>query len=121
MAVLALLVSPVTAAAAQVACGQDRMAMMPSVETAAMPGMTQAAPDKGPSSPCCDPGAAHKTMDSRSCAQACATFCAAAVAMPGSAVTSIPGFVRAALNPGPPVLAQAYEPLGLKRPPKSMA
>jgi hypothetical protein len=116
MAVMALLVSPVAASAAQLACAQD--------ETAApammgMPGMAMASADKSSTDPCCDHGQSHK-MDQKSCALACANTCVVAVALPSAAPSSLLLFASAQLTPARMSPAHPYEPPGLIRPPKSM-
>ena len=117
MAVLALLVSPVTAAAAQVACDQAGPAAMASMD---MPGVAEAAAQKSMADPCCDHGAKHP-MDQKSCALACAASCAVTAALPGPVVGSILVFSTAQLTPARLAPAHPYEPAGLIRPPKSMA
>ena len=54
LALMALLSSPVTAAAAQVACGHDGPMVMAGMDMSGMPGMDQAATKKAGGDPCCD-------------------------------------------------------------------
>lgn len=116
MAAMALLVSPVAASAAQLACAQDQ-AVAPTMMD--MPGMAQAGADKTPTDPCCDHGTSHK-MDQKSCALACANACVVAAALPSAQVSSLLLFSTAQLTPGRASTAHPYEPPGLIRPPKSM-
>ena len=117
LAVLALLVSPVTAEAAQVACDRAEPAAVASMD---MPGMAEAAAQKAVADPCCDHGAKHP-MDQKSCALACAASCAVSAALPGPVVGSLLVFSTAQLMPARLAPAHPYEPAGLIRPPKSMA
>jgi hypothetical protein len=120
MAVLALVFSPVTAAAAQVACDQTGPSATATMDMPAMPGMAQAGNHKASVDPCCDPSASHK-MDQKSCAQACATSCAVTAALPGPLTGSLLLFSTAQLTPAQLAQAHPYKPAGLIRPPKSMA
>lgn len=117
VAVLALLVSPVTGAAAQVACDQSAQSEMSAMD---MSGMDQAAAQKDTADPCCDHGAKHP-MDQKSCALACATSCAVTAALPSPLVGSLLVFSAAQLTPARLAPAHPYEPAGLIRPPRSMA
>jgi hypothetical protein len=120
MAVLALLVSPVTAAAAQVACAQTAPATMATMDMPGMPGMDKAGVQKTSADPCCDHSAKHP-MDQKSCALACATSCAVTAALPGPLMGSVLVFSAAQLTPARLAPAHPYEPAGLIRPPRSMA
>lgn len=123
LAVMAMLVSPVTAASAQAACGHDRpMAMagaMAYMDGSAMPASDHANMQTATADPCCD-HAKHGKM-SKSCAQACAASCAAAAALPNALSSVGLAFTR---EPAPlarlaPV--KGYTPAGPERPPKSIA
>ena len=120
LAVLALLVSPVTAAAAQLACAQGDPTATATMDMPGMPGMDQARVQKTAADPCCGHGAGHP-MDQKSCALACATSCAATAALPGPIVDSVLVFSAAKLTPARLASAHPYEPAGLIRPPRSMA
>ena len=120
MAVLALLVSPVTAAAAQVACARTDPAVMATMDVPGMPGLDQGGVHKTTADPCCDHSSKH-TMDQKSCALACATSCAVTAALPGPLMGSVLVFSAAQLTPARLAPAHPYEPAGLIRPPKSMA
>lgn len=120
MAVLALLVSPVTAAAAQVTCAQVDPVAISTMDMPGMPGMDQAGVKKTAADPCCDHGAKHP-MDQKSCALACATSCAVTAALPGPIGGSVLVFSAAQLTPARSASAHSYEPAGLIRPPRSMA
>ena len=118
LAVLALLSSPITAAAAQASCGRDGPAAMAGMDMSAMPGMDHAGAQKPNGDPCCDHTDKHKM--SKDCAQACATSCAVAVALPTASVSIrfIP--IRVALAPARLATARPFEPAGPERPPKTM-
>jgi hypothetical protein len=120
LAVMALLVSPMTAAAAQGACSQGGPSATATTDMAAMPGMDQAGPQKAPADACCDHGASHK-MDQKSCVQACATSCVVTAALPGPLTGPLLAFSTAQLNPARMASAHPYQPAGPRRPPKSMA
>jgi hypothetical protein len=118
LAVLALLINPVTAAASEAACLHDG-----SME---MAGMTMTAPtapefQKSGADPCCGHSGQHGKTSDASCAQACAATCGVAVALaaPAFGVMFAPLRVEAPLARTVP--QHPYEPPGLKRPPKSMA
>lgn len=113
LAVLAMLSDPVAATAAQVTCGR--------AATAPMAGMVMPAAHvdtlKTTADPCCDHSGDHKTPD-RNCAQACATTCAVSAAPPPSLTGVTFVLTIALLTPAPANFVTAYEPPGLKRPPK---
>ena len=124
MAVLALLVNPVAAAAAQVACATaEATAPMDAAQDvkAAMPGMDQqAAPAQATTDPCCDHSGGSK-MDDKSCALACASACAVTAVLSDTPTSVSLAYSRAAEVPARAVWAKPYDPLGLERPPKSIA
>lgn len=120
MAVLALLVSPVTAAATQVACSQAEPAAGATMDMSGMPGMDRAGVQMTVADPCCDHSAKHP-MDRKSCAFACASSSVVTAALPGPVVGSLLAFSLAPLSPARSAAAQPYEPSGLIRPPKSLA
>lgn len=120
MAVLALLVGPVTAAAAQVACAQADPAATATMDMPGMPGMDQVGVQTTTADPCCDHGGKHP-MDQKSCALACATSCAVTAALPSPVAGFMLVFSTAQLTPARLAPARSYEPAGLIRPPKSMA
>jgi hypothetical protein len=118
LAVLGLLASPVSAAAAQAACSQ--MTASASMSGMDMPGMAKAHPDgvKKAADPCCDPGHGGSK---KSCAQLCAAVCAVSAALAGP-VVSFPFVMTTAehdLAPAAPV--HAFEPAGTERPPRPIA
>jgi uncharacterized protein involved in copper resistance len=123
LAVMALLVSPVTATAAQAACGHDRpMAMtgaMANMDGSAMPASDHAKVQKATADPCCD-HAKHGRM-SKSCAQICAVSCVAAAALPSALASVDPAFGREPAPLARLVSVKGYEPAGPERPPKSIA
>ena len=124
LAVMALLVSPVTATAAQVACGHDRpMAMtaaMANMDGSAMLASGHVKVQKATADPCCD-HAKHGRMSSRSCAQACAASCAVAAALPTALASVDLAFTRAPAPLARLASVEGHEPAGPERPPKSIA
>lgn len=120
LAVMALLVSPVTTAAAQAACSQGSPAAMAAMEMSVMPGTARASVQKAPADPCCDHSDQNKQTD-KSCAQACAASCVATAALPTSFTSVSFVFTRAPISPPRLAPAVSYQPFGLERPPKSMA
>lgn len=119
LAILALLISPVTAAAAQVACAQDGQPAMASMDMSAMPGMDQAGAKTTHDEPCCDRSAPHgKIAD---CVQACAAMCGVTAALVSAPLGVVFTPVRVELPAARIVSFQPYEPPGLRRPPKSIA
>ena len=124
LAVMALLVSPVTATAAQATCGHDRaMAMtgaLASVDSAAAPASDHAGVQRATADPCCD-HARHGKMCDKSCAQACAASCMAATALPNALMSVDPAFGREPAPLARQASVKGYEPAGLERPPKSIA
>ena len=117
LAVMALLISPVAASAAQLSCAQDETSASAMSD---MPMTAQSGAAKASADPCCDHGKSHK-MDQKSCALACANACAVAAALPSALSSSIMHFAAAQLNPARASAAHPFEPPGLIRPPKSMA
>jgi hypothetical protein len=123
LAAVALLVNPVAAAAAQVACDRGGMAMAgmdPPQADAARPGdgheMTAApaAPD-----PCCDHSARQKT-DDKTCAQACAAACAVLVGLPYSPTGQGLTWTRVSAPVAATVRPRTHDPSGPERPPKAI-
>jgi uncharacterized protein involved in copper resistance len=121
LAVLALLSSPVTGAAAQVACSHDGPMAMAGMDMSAMPGMDQAAANKTGVDPCCDQSSRHGGKSDMSCAQACAAMCGVPVALTAVSYDVVFAPVPADVPPARIVSPHPYEPPGLKRPPKSIA
>jgi uncharacterized protein involved in copper resistance len=119
LAVLALLSSPVTAAAAQVACSHDGPMAMAGMDMTAMPGMHQAGSQKT-GDPCCDQTGQHGGKSDMSCAQACAAMCGVTAALASSSYGVVFLPVRAEIPPARIVSSHPYQPAGLKRPPKSI-
>ncbi|MBT9470785.1 MAG: hypothetical protein IV099_06330 [Phenylobacterium sp.] len=121
LAVLALLSSPVTAAAAEVACSHNGPMAMAGMDMSSMPGMDQAGVKTAGSDPCCDQTGQHGGKSDMSCAQACATMCGVTVALVSSpyGVVFLP--MQADVPPMRIVSSHPYQPPGLKRPPKSIA
>lgn len=80
LAVLVMLISPVTAVAAQEHCpmmGQNGMASM------SMPMAQSASADEAQTDPCCDHGK-QSTHNDEACAKACAAMCGVVLALPTS-------------------------------------
>jgi hypothetical protein len=118
LAVMALLASPVTAAAARAACDQAGPATMAGM---AMPNMDQHGAKTSATDPCCDHADHHGKKSDASCAQACATTCGVTLALMGSPGGPIFAPSLATLTPRAAALPDPYEPAGLRRPPKSIA
>lgn len=114
LALLGLLISPAVAAAAQRSCAQagPEMAGMMMAAAPASDQATADAPD-----PCCDHS--QKSMDSKACAQACATMCGVTAALPSAAVFIAPrpklGLRAEAVLPLKP-----QPPPRIERPPRSI-
>jgi hypothetical protein len=119
LAVLALLANPAIAAA-KLDCS---VAMQQTANVMGMPGMAAmdvAVAQDGVAAPCCDPDSKQK-HDTKSCAQMCA-------AMNAVAMTNSPMLFAGSLEFAPVVLTistrtsvNAFQPGGLKRPPKRIA
>ena len=120
LAVMALLISPVAAGAAQAQCGLGGPAAMSGMDMSAMPGAAHAGVQKAMGDPCCDQIGHHKMTD-KSCAQACAASCVATTALPTSFTSISFVFTRASMSPPRLAPAVSHQPFGLERPPKSMA
>jgi len=116
LAVLALLISPVTAAAAQVECakaGPEAMAGM------AMPMAQSADGAQASHDPCCDENQ-KSPHDGKSCAQICAAMCATIAALPTSDV-KIPAIAPMRLTAAPADPLRTHAPPRDERPPKLIA
>lgn len=110
LAVLALLISPVTAAAAQQHCAMGGLMSMAA---------EQAPSSKAQTDPCCDPGKQSPHND-EACAQACATMCGVVSVLPTSVVsTMVP--VRALFATQIADQPRAHSPPISERPPKLIA
>ena len=120
LAVMALLISPVAAGAAQAQCALGGSAAKSGMDMSAMSGARQADVQKAMGDPCCDQTGHHKMSD-KSCAQACAASCAATAALATSFTSARFVFTRAPMSPLRLAPAVSYQPFGLERPPKSMA
>jgi hypothetical protein len=118
MAVLALLVNPVTATAAQVACDHGVAAGM---DMPGMPGMDHAGAQKAVGDPCCDHTGKQDTKNGLGCAQACAATCGVAVALVSAPFSLWRAPVQAEVALAPAALAHPHESARLERPPKSIA
>ncbi len=119
LAVLALLVSPVTAAAAGAACGQNGLPQMVGMGMSAPPCADQADVHKAVD-PCCGHADQHK-MGDKSCAQACATSCAVVAALPSSLASLNLTVTRVPVTLARLISVKGYKPAGPERPPKSNA
>ena len=113
LAVLALIVSPLTAATAQVACAHGG--------SSAMAGLDHANAAKSGGDPCCDHAGQHGKKADTHCAKACAASCSVAIALPGGPYDVALAPLRANVPPARTVSTHPYQPPGLKRPPKSIA
>lgn len=120
LAVMALLASPVTAAAAQAACGNGASAASGGMDMPVKAGTTHAAASTAAADPCCDHSTDQHKMSDKSCAQACAASCVATAALLTSFTSTNFVFTRAPMSPPRLAPALSYQPFGLERPPKSM-
>lgn len=118
LAVLGLLASPVSAAAAQAACSQMTSASMSGADASGMKGMQHSAVQKAG-----EPGCDHhgKGAPAKSCAQLCAAACAVADIL-AEPVVSVPFVMTAAEHAlAPAASIHPFEPIRAERPPKSIA
>lgn len=116
LAVLALLISPVTAAAAQVECakaGPEAMAKM------AAPAAKPMDAAKTSHDPCCDENQ-KSPHDGKSCAQICAAMCATIAALPTSEI-QLPAIQPMRLTAAASNPLRAHSPPRDERPPKLIA
>jgi hypothetical protein len=116
LAVLALLISPVTAAAAQVECAKAGPEAMAGMD---MPMAQSTDGAKASHDPCC--GDSQKSPhDGKSCAQICAAMCATIAALPTSEI-HLPAIapMRLAAVPADPL--RTHAPPRDERPPKLIA
>jgi hypothetical protein len=120
LALLALLVGPVTTAAAQSACGRDGSVAMAGMGMPTTLGPTHAVLQKTASDPCCDHGK-HGRISNKSCGHACAASCVATAALPTPLASVDLAFARAPTPLARLASVQGHEPAGLERPPKSIA
>lgn len=121
LAVVGLLASPVTAAAAQASCGHNGPMASSGMEMPATPGHAHMTSSVGKGDPCCDPtGKSHKTSHGN-CTGACSAACAGVLALPASLTIGAPAPARAPLDLPVLTSAQGLDPPGLERPPKSIA
>ncbi|GGL10216.1 hypothetical protein [Caulobacter rhizosphaerae] len=104
LAILALLISPVTAAAAQVGCAKA------GPEAMAMPMAQSADGAKASHDPCCDENQ-KSPHDGKSCAQICAAMCATIAALPTSDI-QLPAIAPMRLT------AALSDPLRTRAPPR---
>lgn len=112
LAVLALLISPVTAAAAQVECakaGPDAMVTVTKSTDSA----------KISHDPCCDENQ-KSPHDGKSCARICAALCATIAALPTSEI-KLPAIAPMRLTAAPANPLRARAPPRDERPPKLIA
>lgn len=116
LAVLALLLSPVTAGAAQQACLEMGPGAMAGMQA---PLATSAGLGPARSDPCCNEGQT-KPDGHKACAQACALMCAVSAALPTStlAVPALPAAQIYAVRVQP---LHAHSPARDERPPKLIA
>ncbi|MGR4863785.1 hypothetical protein [Caulobacter sp. LARHSG274] len=113
LAVLALLISPVTAAAAQVECAKA------GPEAMAMPTAQSADGAKASHDPCCDENQ-KSPHDGKACAQICAALCATIAALPSSDVL-LPAIQPMRLTAAPADPLRPHAPARDERPPKLIA
>jgi hypothetical protein len=121
LAVMALLASPVTAAAAQATCDQAGPMTMAGTAMPFMSSMDQLRAKTTRADPCCDPADNHGKKSDAGCAQACAAICGVVAALTTSSDSLIFAPTPAILTPASAVSRHSHEPPGLRRPPKSIA
>jgi hypothetical protein len=120
LAIVALLVSPMTAAEDGSACGYGGTSAMAAMDMPTMAGAAHADAQIASGDPCCDHSAQDKLND-KSRAQMCATSCALASAVSTSPVSFTLVYSRAPVTPARRVAVYLYWPSGPERPPKSIA
>jgi hypothetical protein len=123
LAILGLLASPVSAAAAQLACGQMTASMsassMSGADASAMAGMQQDGGVKTAGYSCCDHHG--KGCPTKSCARLCAAACAVSHAL-AAPVVSVPILMAAADQASAPAASvHPFEPGRAERPPTPIA
>lgn len=116
LAVLALLISPVTAAAAQVECAKAGPEVMAGM---AMPMAQSTDGAKASHDPCCDENQ-KSPHDGKSCAQICAALCATIAALPTSDI-QLPAIAPMRLTAAPADPLRTRAPPRDDRPPKLIA
>ncbi len=116
LAVVGLLFSPVTAAAAQRTCLEMGPAAMAGMQ---MPMAQTDHGGTGKSDPCCDHGDA-KPDSHKACAQACASMCAVSAALPTSSF-AVPAVQAAQIYAVKVQTLHAHSPPRDERPPKLIA
>lgn len=117
LALVGLLLSPVAASAAVQRClHQDGGAMIMDMSATPASADSQASPHN-----CCDEHGKPVKHDSKACAQACATMCGVAAALPSEPM-SLPLRLSTSARPDPRTASlHPHEPSRLERPPKSIA
>lgn len=118
LALVGLLLAPVAASAATLACmHQDGVVgMMADVA------MTTHADANAKADACCDHGAGKPAKPgSRACAQACATVCGGGIALVESISVQPLTVTHARFAPAAPAPLHAHAPPGLRRPPRHQA
>lgn len=119
LAVIGLLASPVSAAAAQATCQGHGEAMM-GMAMPDMPGMDHA---DGKADPCCDPAKdkAPSKHDDMSCLIACMAMCGVTAALPNAPPVSLLKPDHGAPTPGRMASWTPHGPSRLERPPRPIA
>ena len=114
LAVLALLVSPLNAMAAQVSC-DDMMAG----DTTAAPAAAMAAMDMQPGGdPCCDHG---NGQSGKACLHACITMAGACATLPSDIGPAAVVWARFTTATPTATAARSHDPTAAERPPRSIA
>ena len=119
LAVVALLVSPVTAAAAEAACGHASATAMAGMDMPAMPMSAAPGSHTAKGDPCCDPAGKPHQPTQKNCAQECAAACAVTVALPATLDSAELAYAHAPFAATNELRVPGYDPAGLERPPKS--
>jgi len=120
LVVMAMLASPVLAAARADCCdGMTQAASSMGMGGLISMGLSNA--KSGAVATCCDPSSKQKPADKKGCVQMCAAMTALAVVAVPVTIDRPRAFSSAPLAAPLRVSAQPFEPLGLKRPPKRIA
>lgn len=123
LAVLGLMLSPVTASAAMRQCAEQDRAMTAMADahgTSSMFAM-DCCPQAKPSTHQAPAKPAPAKHDRNSCANACATICVAVAALPASTPVHTVAPLTAQFVPGLSASLTTHDPPRLERPPRSIA
>ena len=118
LALVGLLLSPVSASAAAMACLHHHDGTSLAMDMS-MPMASPHAKAAGKAEPCCDKDAGKPAKhDAKTCAQACAAICGVSVTLTETTAELPLTVAHAGVEPAAPSPLHAHGPPGLKRPPK---